>query len=623
MAFTVTAGTGVSRVWYDWYTYAGSTVGYILKESGSFSSSKSFSSGYIEVYIDLKQYYSNCNYSDGSVISGNATIYARSYNPPAPKYTLTYNGNNATGGSTASQTGSTSYTVKACGYYKTGYTFQYWQTGSGTKYYPGDRITLSSNTTLYAYWKTNTYTVSYNANGGSGAPSDQTKYYGTTLTLSSTEPTWSGHTFWGWATSSSRTAEVAYEPGDSYTENASITLYAVWVVTATFYSKGSVYSRSTKRIGESVTLPSPANTTTQGCSGWLSNGETYSCGAKITITRDTSFTAIWTNIYQVTFNANGGSNAPASQTKWQDVTLTLTSDKPTWSGHTFLGWSTDSDRNAEIEYHVGGTYTENSGATLYAVWQVSASCYSKGALYSQSFVRIGGKITLPIPINTETEVFTGWLSNGEIYDGGAQITITIDVSFTAQWVAGYKLEYDGNNEDGGSTPSPQLAVTYTIAECGFYKNGYYFVYWRTASGTRYYPGDRLTPTKAMKLYAQWKSKKYFYWHGSDTADATYFAKGKRIDLAVTAPAWNALCAFINEVRTDIRLSTIAFSTVSAGDEISAVKFNIVSNSIRQIVNAGYGTVVPATVSSGDEIVTSLFNGRGSLKDAINKAVDEL
>lgn len=624
---TVYASTGVSRI--DIRCSNGYTTS--IAAGGSFSWTRLAPNDSLSITnADGQSGYGGPYYANGvNIGGGDATYYIRDgdqniyVRATSRGYTLTYNGNNATGGSTASQTGSTSYTIRSCGYYKTGYTFQYWQTAGGTKYYPGDRITLSSNTTLYAYWKTNTYTVSYNANGGSGAPADQTKYYGTTLTLSSTEPTWSGHTFWGWATSSSRTAEVAYEPGDSYTENASRTLYAVWVVTATFYSKGSVYSQSIKRIGESVTLPSPANTTTQGCSGWLYNGETYSCGSTITINSDISFTAIWTNIYTVSYNANGGSGAPASQTKWHDTDLPITSSKPTWSGHTFLGWSTSSARDATINYPSGSTYSDNAAITLYAVWQVSASFYSKGSLYSQSFARIGGKITLPIPINTETEVFTGWLSNGEIYDGGAQITITIDVSFTAQWVAGYTLTYNGNNADGGSTPSPALAVTYTIAKCGFYKSGYYFQYWRTASGTRYYPGDSVTPTGNMTLYAQWKLKTYFYWHGSDAADNTYFAKGKRVDLAVTATAWNALCDFINDVRTDIRLPTIAFSTVSAGDEISAVKFNIVSNAIRQIVNAGYGRKVPAQVSAGQEIVTALFNGSDGLKAAINSAVDDL
>lgn len=71
------------------------------------------------------------------------------------------------------------------------------------------------------------YTISYNANGGSGAPANQTKTYGQTLTLSTTAPTRPCHTFLGWAASASATS-ASYQPGQSYTANANLTLYAVW-----------------------------------------------------------------------------------------------------------------------------------------------------------------------------------------------------------------------------------------------------------------------------------------------------------------------------------------------------------------------------------------------------------
>ena len=70
------------------------------------------------------------------------------------------------------------------------------------------------------------YTVSYNANGGSGAPSTQTKWYGEDLTLSATVPTRAKYKFKGWATSA--TGDVAVQPSGTYTGNAAITYYAVW-----------------------------------------------------------------------------------------------------------------------------------------------------------------------------------------------------------------------------------------------------------------------------------------------------------------------------------------------------------------------------------------------------------
>lgn len=91
---------------------------------------------------------------------------------------------------------------------------------------PGS-MSVSTNFTIPAL---QSYTVTYNANNGSGAPSSQRKYYGITLKLSSTKPTRSGYEFIGWGTSS--TAQIpTYQPGDNYTANASVTLYAIWSLT--------------------------------------------------------------------------------------------------------------------------------------------------------------------------------------------------------------------------------------------------------------------------------------------------------------------------------------------------------------------------------------------------------
>ena len=72
-----------------------------------------------------------------------------------------------------------------------------------------------------------TYTISYDANGGSEAPASQTKTHGTALTISSAKPTREGYTFLGW--SATRTATTAtYSAGGNLTANADMTLYAVW-----------------------------------------------------------------------------------------------------------------------------------------------------------------------------------------------------------------------------------------------------------------------------------------------------------------------------------------------------------------------------------------------------------
>lgn len=88
---------------------------------------------------------------------------------------------------------------------------------------PGVFATATVNVTVTAP----TYTISYNANGGSGAPGKQTKNYNKPLTLSSQKPTRVGYRFNGWATSEGASS-ADYQPGGAYHSNSDKTLYAVW-----------------------------------------------------------------------------------------------------------------------------------------------------------------------------------------------------------------------------------------------------------------------------------------------------------------------------------------------------------------------------------------------------------
>ena len=71
------------------------------------------------------------------------------------------------------------------------------------------------------------YTITYNANGGTGAPSTQTATAGAAFTLSSTAPTRTGYTFKGWGTAS-RATLVSYSAGSSITDYMNVDLYAIW-----------------------------------------------------------------------------------------------------------------------------------------------------------------------------------------------------------------------------------------------------------------------------------------------------------------------------------------------------------------------------------------------------------
>lgn len=152
--------------------------------------------------------------------------------PAKPSYTVAYNANGGSG-APSSQTKwyGTNITLSTTKPSRTGYTFQGWATSStgGVAYAAGATYSANANVTLYAVWKAITYTVTFNANGGTGAPGNQTKTYGVTLTLSTTKPTRSGYNFAGWGTSATATT-AAYNAGGSYTSNANITLYAIWTV---------------------------------------------------------------------------------------------------------------------------------------------------------------------------------------------------------------------------------------------------------------------------------------------------------------------------------------------------------------------------------------------------------
>ena len=135
---------------------------------------------------------------------------------------------------------------------------------------------ISANSTYYPITKLNTYTVSYNANGGSGAPASQTKTTNNNLTLSSVKPTRVGYTFQGWGTSSSATT-ATYQPGGTYSDNKSITLYAVWKINKVNIkfstNSGTVQTSSTNASGKIYKWK-------QDSSGVVSrtaaNGSTYS-----------------------------------------------------------------------------------------------------------------------------------------------------------------------------------------------------------------------------------------------------------------------------------------------------------------------------------------------------------
>ena len=158
------------------------------------------------------------------------------------KYTITFNKGTADkiGGGTINITKScyaisgqscsiTSPTIE-----KTGYTIIGWNTNKNattSTWNINTSKSISSSATYYSILKANIYTITYNANGGSGGPSSQSYKYAPNgnIYLSSDRPSKTGYTFMGWSESPSATS-ASYSPGQWWgTHNANnYTLYAVW-----------------------------------------------------------------------------------------------------------------------------------------------------------------------------------------------------------------------------------------------------------------------------------------------------------------------------------------------------------------------------------------------------------
>ena len=99
------------------------------------------------------------------------------------------------------------------------------------------------------------YIITYNANGGNGAPSNQTKKHGENITLSSVKPTKTGYTFTGWNTSSNGSG-TSYSSGGTYSNNSNVTLYAQWQsvssYTVTVYLQGELIDNYTVVPGNNL-----------------------------------------------------------------------------------------------------------------------------------------------------------------------------------------------------------------------------------------------------------------------------------------------------------------------------------------------------------------------------------
>ena len=250
-------------------------------------------------------------------------------------YTIAYDGNGNTGGSTASSTHTydTSKNLTVNGFTKTGYTFTGWaKTATGTvAYSDGHSVINLSNTetiiTLYAVWKVNTYYVKYNGNGNtSGSMSNSTHTYGTAKQLTANAFIKIGYTFTGWNSATSGTG-TAYTDKQSVlnlstTNGDTVNIYAQWQINTYTLSLNNGYYFSTSGYTVSLTAPdcTITNSTLSSTNPTSKVSHTYSTTPiNVTITCNDAQLWIYIDGTSVTSTAN---SATYSWTPSADHTFT-------------------------------------------------------------------------------------------------------------------------------------------------------------------------------------------------------------------------------------------------------------------------------------------------------------
>lgn len=144
--------------------------------------------------------------------------------------------------------------------------------------------------------------------------------------------------------------------------------------------------------------------------------------------------------WSITYNANSGSGAPATLTKWYNESLKLSSVKPTKSGYTFKGWATSqanaSNGSPSPTYAPGATIAAGTNGPFPQLWAVWELNYSK-----------------PIISNFDVKRCK---SDGEIDDEGTYAIATFDWSVFSSSLARY---YGGSDTPYKSNSADTFTIT--------------------------------------------------------------------------------------------------------------------------------------------------------------------
>ncbi len=409
---------------------------------------------------------------------------------------------------------------------KEGYSFAGWYKETDcTAVWNFDSDIVSADITLYAKWSVNSYTVTFNTNGGSEITSVSADH-GSKLTAP-TAPTKTGYGFDGWYKEEALTSAWDF---DKDTVTAAVTLYAKWKAgsfTISYELNGGINAEANPANytieTADITLAAPSRTGyTFG--GWFEK-EDLSGDAVSTIAKgssgDKKVYAKWTAVtYNIVYELNSGTNAAANPAAYTTETNTITLSAPSRTGYTFGGWFTASDFSgtAVTEITKGSTGEKK----VYAKWLQNYSITynlnsgtnnaSNPAMYHVET----NTITLASPTRTGY-TFGGWFIASD-FSGTAVTTIakgsTGNKVFYAKW--GAKIIYHGNGATGTLPVDNTLysieGGTGTVLDvtAGLVKNQdgitCIFQEWNTkddGTGDSYAAAASLTLSLNTILYAQW------------------------------------------------------------------------------------------------------------------------
>ena len=455
------------------------------------------------------------SYPVGSPITmtQNYTLYAQ-WITNSPDVTLTYAA--GTGGSGSAPASPTSYSagLPANILANTGYTngslvFNGWNTaadGSGTSYPAGSKITMTSNTTLYAQWGSSpALTVTYNPNPPSGAttsgavPAGPTQYptnvqvpilgQGSLITP--------GYTFLGWQDASGS----LYAPGYTFTSKTT-TLFAQWAqgspVRSCAGSGSSVFTfifpfaqviASTNTITIYTTALFGTTTTNYG-SGTAPEGiisltsKTVITSATITINTNTTYlnsandynyAHTITNVTDVTYWPTTPSVATISSITFPTFTNNPFLTPPTYNNSSPVTYRL-STRNCSngcgLNAIAGGGVISpvsynlcffNQGVTLNYSDLTNNTVFI--ASPTNSFYSTDGGATPVVYSQTPNSLYPYNYGSLTPRSSAALTSMTIIPSNALEYIyppmPNYTVQYDGNGATGGTIPAPQYFAPYT------------------------------------------------------------------------------------------------------------------------------------------------------------------